>query len=325
MKSTQRFFALVLCLVMCLAFFPASASAAGIMASGNAGTNAEFVLYTDGRLVISGSGAVDAMNQWSFSSWGGYASAADAVLQTRSEIKNLIIEEGITAIGASAFQECPNLTDFTLPVSLTTIGSSAFEDCSGLVSIIIPSNVQSIGQRAFRGCAGLTSVYLSDGLQTIGSQAFMDCTALTSITIPANVQQIQSQAFRNCGSLQTITFTGNFPTIANAAGSGAFQNVRADAYYPVDNDSWNQGLDPLINTNNADFGGRLTWHASAASTSSDGWVQKNGFWYYYMNGVMDAYRAATDRWQILLLRAGTRGGWLYRRCENLGLGQRTVL
>ena len=288
MKSTRKMLALVLALVFCLALFPASASAAGIIASGDANIagTAAFVLYTDGKLVINGQGTIDPMNQWSFSSWGGYASAADAVLQTRSEIKNLIIEEGITAIGASAFQECPNLTDFTLPVSLTAIGSSAFEDCSGLVSIIIPSNVQSIGQRAFRGCAGLTSVYLSDGLQTIGSQAFMDCTALTSITIPANVQQIQSQAFRNCGSLKTITFTGNFPTIANAAGSGAFQNVRADAYYPVDNDSWNQGLDPLINTNNADFGGRLTWHASAASTSSDGWVQKNGFWYYYMNGVM---------------------------------------
>ena len=71
MKSTRRFLALALCLVICLALFPASASAAGIMASGSAGSNAEFVLYTDGRLVISGTGAVDPMNQWSFSSWGG--------------------------------------------------------------------------------------------------------------------------------------------------------------------------------------------------------------------------------------------------------------
>ena len=95
MKSTRKMLALVLALVMCLAFFPASASAAGIMASGSAGSNAEFVLYTDGRLVISGTGTVDPMNQWSFSSWGGYTSANDAIRQTRSEVKSLYIEEGI--------------------------------------------------------------------------------------------------------------------------------------------------------------------------------------------------------------------------------------
>ena len=47
--------ALVLALVMCLAFFPASASAAGIIASGAAGPNSEFVLYGDGRMIITSS------------------------------------------------------------------------------------------------------------------------------------------------------------------------------------------------------------------------------------------------------------------------------
>ena len=202
MKSTQRFFALVLCLVMCLAFFPASASAAGIMASGNAGTNAEFVLYTDGRLVISGSGAVDAMNQWSFSSWGGYTSANDAIRQTRSEVKSLYIEEGIRRLSASAFQECPKLALVELPISLSdagsnpAIGDSAFRDCASLSSIYIPNNVQTIGASAFRGCSSLSEVYLSDGLQQIGSRAFFDCVSLKAITVPANVQQIGSQFCR---------------------------------------------------------------------------------------------------------------------------------
>ena len=296
MKSTRKLLALTLALVLCLALFPASASAAGIMAAGNAGpggaSNAEFILYTDGRLVISGTGTVGPMNQWSFSSWGGYASAADARVQTRSEVKELVIEEGIRQIGDGAFQECPKLVSVDLPISLTNqggapaIGSSAFQNCSSLNYVYIPNNVQTIGASAFRGCTGLTDVYLSDGLQRISDRAFFDCTALRSITIPANVNAINTQAFANCNSLKTITFTGNWPNMAN----DAFQNVKATTYYPVDNDSWNQNLTPLLNANQADFGGRLSWQPSTEYTESDGWVRKgttaNPRWYYYMNGVM---------------------------------------
>ena len=300
MKSTQRFFALVLCLVMCLAFFPASASAAGIMASGNAGTNAEFVLYTDGRLVISGSGAVDAMNQWSFSSWGGYTSANDAIRQTRSEVKSLYIEEGIRRLSASAFQECPKLALVELPISLSdagsnpAIGDSAFRDCASLSSIYIPNNVQTIGASAFRGCSSLSEVYLSDGLQQIGSRAFFDCVSLKAITVPANVQQIGSQAFANCNSLKEIVFLGNYNN--TLLQGDTFQNVKAKVYYPVDNNTWNNGLNPIVS--NPQYGGRLTWEASSAQTESDGWVRKNGNWYYYMNGVMvrENWVAYEGRW-----------------------------
>ena len=296
MKSTQRFFALVLCLVLCLALFPASALAAGIVESGWANTaqTAEFVLYSDGRLVISGSGTINPMNQWSFSSLGAgdYSSLNDAVLQTRSEVRSLTVEEGITSIGNSAFWECPHLASVGLPLSLTTIGQQAFQNCSGLLNIAVPSNVVRIQANAFNGCTGMTSVYLSDGLQRIDSRAFADCTALAEITIPANVNQIGSQAFANCNSLKSITFIGNYPA---GMAADTFQNVKANVYYPVDNDSWNNAANPF-----QDYGGRLTWNASAAVTASDGWVQKNGFWYYYQNGVM-----VRDNW------VAYEGFWFY--------------
>ena len=304
MKSTRKMLALVLALVLCLALFPASASAAGIVASGsaNAADTAEFVLYTDGRLVISGLGAIDPMNQWSFSQFpAGYNSTQDALVQTRSMVTTLIIEEGITAInpdaaGYGCFWDCTKLVDVILPVSLNSIGARAFQECSSLVSIAIPSNVTSIGSAAFLDCSNLSSVYLSDGLQNINSQAFMDCTKLTEILIPANVRFIGAQAFANCGSLKKITFIGNYPVFN--IDPFAFQGVKADAYYPVDNESWNNGPNPMV-TNNG-FGGRLTWHTSAAYTASDGWVQKNGNWYYYMNGIM-----VRDNW------VAYNGFWFY--------------
>lgn len=309
MKSTRRFLTLVLCLVMCLALFPASASAAGIIASGNAGGdgNAEFVLYTDGRMVISGSGMIGAMTTWSFTSGfdGGYQSKNDAIMATRDAIKTLEIKEGITQIDANAFQECPKLTSVELPFSLTdrnfftpAIGQSAFQDCSSLNDVYIPSNVRSIGASAFQGCTDLTNIYLSDGLTTIGNSAFLDCTALKSVVIPANVTRINTRAFANCNSLKTITFTGNYNN--TLFGTNCFANVEAEVYYPVDNDSWNQLLNPMnVPAGNIDFGGRLTWKASAEENAgSDGWVQKNGAWYYYMNGkmVLENWVAYEGRW-----------------------------
>ena len=304
MKSTRRFLALALCLVICLALFPASASAAGIVAAGsaNAGNTAEFKLYSDGRLVINGTGMIDRMTTWSFTSGfdGGYNAANDPVLQTRSMVKTLVIEEGITQIGQDAFRECPNMTSVELPLSLTdggfgpAIGQSAFQDCASLNNVYIPSNVGTIDISAFQGCSRMTAIYLSDGLTTINNQTFMDCVSLRSITIPANVTLISGQAFANCNSLKEITFTGNYPTIAG----DAFQNVTARVYYPVDNNSWNQNLPPLLNMGGADFGGRLTWNASADYTGSDGWVQKGADWYYYMNGVMvrSNWVAYQNRW-----------------------------
>ena len=106
MKSTRKMLALVLALVMCLAFFPASASAAGIIASGAAGPNSEFVLYGDGRMIINGTGQVNPNNQWSFSTWPtGYTSAQDAIRATRSMVKTLEVGQGITTLSNQAFSD----------------------------------------------------------------------------------------------------------------------------------------------------------------------------------------------------------------------------
>ena len=106
----------------------------------------------------------------------------------------------------------------------------------------------------FFDCSSLSSVYLPEGLLQIDANAFDGCTSLRTIEIPANVNQIGSQAFANCGSLTEIYFYGNAPMISG----DAFLNVRADVYYPVDNDSWNATINPMVA--NPQYSGRLTWH-----------------------------------------------------------------
>lgn len=53
-----------------------------------------------------------------------------------AHIKNLIIPNGVTQIGAYAFMDCSELISVTIPDSVTSIGKNAFSGCSKLERII---------------------------------------------------------------------------------------------------------------------------------------------------------------------------------------------
>lgn len=299
MKSTRRLLSILLCLIMCLSMLPTAAFADNIMAAGKAGSDAEFKLYTDGRLVINGTGTVMDMEHWSFTT--SYSFSDDAVKATRSETKSVVIGEGITDIDMGAFAACPNLKTASLPKSLTTIGIGAFA-YSGLNKITIPAGVYMIDAGAFEGCASLTGVTFSSTLTlSISQTAFKDCTNLTSVVFPNTLGYIGANAFQNSG-LKSITFQGNYSS--GMIDSTAFTGVTANVYYPVDNNTWNEDLDPFNPANAAlvNFGGHLHWVAQAAQTQSDGWVKKTiggkDVWYYYVGGKMlvNSWKAYGGEW-----------------------------
>ncbi|GHV67608.1 hypothetical protein FACS1894199_13420 [Bacteroidia bacterium] len=128
-------------------------------------------------LTISGTGA---MKDYEF----GVFNNAPWRDSYSSEITSVVIEQGVTSIGESAFYGCTGLTSVTIPNSVTSIGRFAFYDCSGLTSVIIPEGVTYIGTLAFGDCWGLTSVIILEGVTTIISDAFKGCTSLTSVVAP---------------------------------------------------------------------------------------------------------------------------------------------
>ena len=131
------------------------------------------------------------------------SSASDFVIKDGVLIKyvgsggNVVIPEGVTSIGRSAFENCSSLTSVTIPESVTEIGWSAFENCSSLAS------VTSIGDSAFENCRSLTSVVIPERVTYIGGYAFKNCSNLTSVTIPASVTSIGYEAFSGCTGLKT--------------------------------------------------------------------------------------------------------------------------
>ena len=117
---------------------------------------------------------------------------------------DLVIPDGVTSIGSSAFSDCSNLTSITIPDGVTSIGDYAFRGCSGLTSVTIGNGVTSIGSSAFYNCSKLTTITIPDSVTSIGEDAFEDCRGLTSVTIPDSITSIGNYAFRGCYKLVEV-------------------------------------------------------------------------------------------------------------------------
>ena len=120
----------------------------------------------------------------------------------------------ITTIDHSAFANCENLWQITLPANITSIETGAFYK-TALTAITIPKKVQSIGASAFKDCEALSNVTFEKGsmLQEIKapemSGAFENCTQLTTIELPASLISLSGGVFKGCRSLQKVSFEEN--------------------------------------------------------------------------------------------------------------------
>ena len=174
--------------------------------------NLTWTLDADGKLTISGTGA---MKDYDY--FKGNQSPAS---QKKDSVKKVVIEDGVTSIGDSAFYKCTGLTSITIPDSVTSIGKSAFNTCSKLTSITIPDSITSIGMEVFLGCTSLTSITIPNGITSIGDAMFSNCWNLTSITIPESVTSIGTDAFAGCYDLTSITIPESVTSIGNFAFDG---------------------------------------------------------------------------------------------------------
>ncbi len=180
-------------------------------ANGSCGTNVTYTFVSStGTLTIQGSGAMTNYYLSSDTPWYSY----------KNDIKTVIIEEGVTNIGRSAFSGCSGLTSVTIPNGVTSIGQSAFYGCSSLTSVTIPNSVTSIGESAFSDCSGLTSVIIPNSVTSIGGYAFKGCSGLTSVTIPNSVTSIGQYAFSGCSGLTSVTIGNSVTSIGSDAFNG---------------------------------------------------------------------------------------------------------
>ena len=119
-KQTRIGLLLLFFVALCLLLTPTKADAA-IVDSGSCGDNLTWTLDDQGLLTISGTGA---MTEWLSpdSWWGGEYSPWNY----NYDIKQVVIEEGVTSIGDYSFYICEKMMSIQIPDSVTSIGRYAF-------------------------------------------------------------------------------------------------------------------------------------------------------------------------------------------------------
>lgn len=182
-----------------------------LVASGKCGDSASWKLDADGVLTITGAGPmVD---------YGQHASDNCAPWRTyANDIKKVVVQKGVTAIGSYAFASLERVTSVTIPEGVTSIGSSAFENCGlmaygGLGAVTLPEGLTTIGSSAFSG-SYMDSLTLPESLRTIGGAAF-EKSPLKTLTIPGGVTSIGNGAFCNA-SLTSVKLPASGVTLGDS-------------------------------------------------------------------------------------------------------------
>ena len=136
--------------------------------------------------------------------------------------KELIIEDGVTSIGANAFSgHSYDLMSITWNNTLEKIGNTAFYNC-GIKELILPDSVKTIGKSSFANCRELENVKLSSNLKSIPEEAFTSCKKIKKIELPDDLKTIEINAFCGCQSLETVSLPVNLEKL----GSGAFNDCQ---------------------------------------------------------------------------------------------------
>ena len=117
------------------------------------------------------------------------------------------IPDGITTIGARAFEGCDSLREIVLGKDVTTVGAMAFYDCKNVDKIVLNDGLTSISDYAFYGCKLITEITLPASVQTVAGDAFRSCTKLATVNI-AGAASIATDAFANCSALETVNYGG---------------------------------------------------------------------------------------------------------------------
>jgi len=175
-----------------------------------------------------------------------------------SNLKEIVIPQGITSIENSAFQGCSSLTTINIPETVDAIGPNVFHDCSSLEKVnitdiaawcnisfnnlsanpiryarklylnnqvidnlVIPASVTKINAMAFYYCDSLISVRteINSNLEIIEDFAFAYCANLKAIMLPASLKTIKNNILGGCREILSISVDAENPYYNSGNGS----------------------------------------------------------------------------------------------------------
>jgi len=170
---------------------------------------------TDNTLTISGKGVVPSFGEFYIDD--SFVKPDSPWYQYADEIYTVILEEGITNVGAYTFYGFDNLTEVIFPESMSFIGGYSFSYCKNLRTVTIPGHIYQTGIRAFYACTALESVTFEKGIKHIGPSTFGYCANLTDISLPEGLETIDDGAFAFCSKLSTVNIPNGTQSLVRNA------------------------------------------------------------------------------------------------------------
>ncbi len=149
----------------------------------------------------------------------GVSEIGESAFEGNNRLISVVIPIGVTRIEGYAFAGCSSLTSIGLPNGLKHIFCGAFYGCKNLNSVVVPDGV-SLDVKVFRGCQNLTTVKLPSDLPKIEDDLFWGCKKMTSVVIPGSVRYIGVGAFKSCTSLVSVTLQQGIDQICQDAFRG---------------------------------------------------------------------------------------------------------
>ena len=189
-----------------------------IIKSGTSG-DVSWVYTEDKELIIYGEGAMcdyvpleegDVHNEnlpENKSSWHKY------------DIEKIIIKEGVTHVGANAF-DCFGVfytteVEIMMADSVTSIGEAAFCNMRYVKSLELSKNIKEIPANCF-AFNTVPEIIIPDSVEKIGAYAFSNASKIKELDIPDSVTEIGEWAFFSCHDLERVTLSENLTVMEKA-------------------------------------------------------------------------------------------------------------
>ena len=218
---------------------------------GTCGDDLTWHLTDEGELVILGTGAMTDFSSNYDIPW----------YDNKSSITKLIIDEGVTAIGARAFRDCGNLATIICKAKTPpTCYMNTFTGVSKNIPLHVPEASITTYQSAETWknftmikplivasgiCGENLAWYLTDGGELVisGTGAMSDftsysnkapwdefCETIVKVTINEGVTSIGDNAFEGCNNMVSVLIPGSITEIGQSAFSLGYDDVLTSVY-----------------------------------------------------------------------------------------------
>lgn len=167
-------------------------------------------------LTISGTGAMQ--------DYDDFSSGSNRRPTAWSTITSVIVEEGVTAIGSYAFDDCLDLTSVTIPASVKVMKTAAFQGCSGVqeVHATTPNDWAGIEfqtRTATNGKVYCDSHPFGVSLSSYTHSFFFygQDTEVVDLVFRPGITTIKSYAFKNANKIQNVYLPNSVTSIGDYA------------------------------------------------------------------------------------------------------------